>query len=345
MTWMPGETLLTRIWESIEKLGSGLASPMQIKREGRARAEVRAYEIQCEDKARQEIAERIAMTRHPPDATPQMARLLSPTNIQTNSSNLELECAAEQGVGPVISQAILAQRSQNLRKLCNLRQVIRILEEEIENSDSEQEIHPFDEDWLNSWREGAEKVSNEHMQRLWARILSGESKNSGSFSMRTLEFIKSMGTEDAKLIEKAAKLFTKNMYFIKMKEENLRKWLTVREIVDLTDMGIISGSHGLNGLIWPVSVGPGKETPIFFNNEQFALILFSNHDYTAEIPVYSVSRMGQEILGLGKFKTPDEFVKDCGLSLGHLNTGVILAKINEIPETDEIYLDPYEKFF
>jgi hypothetical protein len=36
MGW-PGEQILTKMWESLDKVGTGLATPGQIKREGRAR--------------------------------------------------------------------------------------------------------------------------------------------------------------------------------------------------------------------------------------------------------------------------------------------------------------------
>ena len=52
----PGEKLAIKIWETITEKGiGGLLSPWQIKREGRARAEVRRQELLLEQQARQEL--------------------------------------------------------------------------------------------------------------------------------------------------------------------------------------------------------------------------------------------------------------------------------------------------
>ena len=56
-----------------------------------------------------------------------------------------------------------------------------------------------DEDWIAHFFEDCKNVSNEQMQILWGRLLAGEITKPGSFSIRTLDFIKSMSTEEAEL--------------------------------------------------------------------------------------------------------------------------------------------------
>ncbi|MCD9029578.1 DUF2806 domain-containing protein [Luteimonas sp. BDR2-5] len=63
-----------------------------------------------------------------------------------------------------------------------------------------------DEDWVSRFFSSAQDVSSEQMQELWGRILAGEIKNPGSFSLRTLDFVRNLTKHDAALIEKLSNL-------------------------------------------------------------------------------------------------------------------------------------------
>lgn len=58
---------------------------------------------------------------------------------------------------------------------------------------------PVDEDWVYDFFERAQDVSNEQMQEVWARILVGEVAQPSSFSKRTLEVVKTLSANEAKL--------------------------------------------------------------------------------------------------------------------------------------------------
>src|SRR5580700_8270659 len=51
----PGEQFIIRVWETMERCGVGLLSPAQIKREGKARAEVRRAELLLDARTRQDL--------------------------------------------------------------------------------------------------------------------------------------------------------------------------------------------------------------------------------------------------------------------------------------------------
>jgi hypothetical protein len=102
-------------------------------------------------------------------------------------------------------------------RLLNLRRTVVLAEEEIEqtaldgSTPAEETTQPVDSDWLYRWKERAERVSIEEMQRLWAKILAGEIGCPGSYSLRTLELLFSLTRGEAKLITEAAK-FCINAY-------------------------------------------------------------------------------------------------------------------------------------
>ena len=55
----------------------------------------------------------------------------------------------------------------------------------------------FDFDWFVRFFEACSNISNEQMQELWARVLSGEVSKPGSFSLRTIETLNRMTRNEA----------------------------------------------------------------------------------------------------------------------------------------------------
>ena len=59
-----------------------------------------------------------------------------------------------------------------------------------------------EQDWFLKWMEISQTVSRENVQGILAKILSGEVKNSGTFSLRTLEILKNLSKEELELFQK-----------------------------------------------------------------------------------------------------------------------------------------------
>lgn len=60
-------------------------------------------------------------------------------------------------------------------------------EEQLSNDSQVPPPETVDDDWFNTWRDYAGRVSAEKMQRLWGSVLAGEIKSPGQYSLRTLE--------------------------------------------------------------------------------------------------------------------------------------------------------------
>lgn len=70
-------------------------------------------------------------------------------------------------------------------------------EQDSQQHKSEQTL---DDDWLNDFACRAESASTSRMRNLFGRILAGEIRNPGSFSLFTLDFLSKLGRADAKII-------------------------------------------------------------------------------------------------------------------------------------------------
>jgi len=71
---------------------------------------------------------------------------------------------------------------------------------ELRNETSFPEERPR-EDWVARYVESASQVTDQTMQELWGRILAGEIRKPGSFSLRTLHVVSNLSEVEAKLFQ------------------------------------------------------------------------------------------------------------------------------------------------
>ena len=88
---------------------------------------------------------------------------------------------------------------QERKRLANIRSVVESAAEELHDKEVP-DIEP-DHDWTARFFDSVQDVSSEHMQKLWAKVLSGEVESPGRTSLRTLETLRNMTQRDAELFE------------------------------------------------------------------------------------------------------------------------------------------------
>lgn len=76
-----------------------------------------------------------------------------------------------------------------------------------EQLQSEQEVadEPVDPDWRSRFFRHVEDVSNEQMQMIWGKILAGEIKSPNSFSFRTMDVLRNLSQDEAKMFADISK--------------------------------------------------------------------------------------------------------------------------------------------
>lgn len=95
-----------------------------------------------------------------------------------------------------------------LVKCRNLIKIAKLADEEYSkgNRKKQPDNAPYDFDWFLRFFESAGNISNEDMQKLWAKILCGEYEHRGRFSLRTLDLLKNMSKDEARLLEYCSKM-------------------------------------------------------------------------------------------------------------------------------------------
>lgn len=92
------------------------------------------------------------------------------------------------------------QLSDGIKKEQNLEDIINIAADDMKYETETPKKH-IEMDWWNRFEQYAENVSNDDMKVIWGKILSGEFKNPGSFSLRTLNAINNISKEEAELFQ------------------------------------------------------------------------------------------------------------------------------------------------
>ena len=217
--------------------------------------------------------------------------------------------ATEAGGDPVVvARAVEVLVRKSYREQKNRESVAAATVEALEITHSTSEPLPDeaavsnaqpDEEWLNVFEQYAERASTDRMQKLWGRVLAGEIRRPGQFSMRTLRFLSEFSQADALRFAEFAQFALGDAAPKKLvKEEN------VRPLIDLEAAGLISGATGL-----------GLSRTYRFNERGWAwsaernLLLMLEGEPAAQVKVEIVvlTPLGQELLAL----IPDRCARDC----------------------------------
>ena len=124
-----------------------------------------------------------------------------------------------------------------------------------EEPDDDQDVNP---DWLNYFGGYAEKASTETARDLWAKILAGEIRRPGTFSLMTLRFLAEVDQEIATAFEEVGRLRFGGQYILKPDRGTYQG-----EILDryrlLEQAGLLDQIYPSDGIHWttaePVSEG------------------------------------------------------------------------------------------
>lgn len=305
MAWMPGEDLLKRLWETIEKTGAGLASPWQIRREGKARADVRRHELLVEAQTKAAIdawrSGDVAL-KTGEDGLLQVAhaspRLLSaPATDTVTSDDGTLAIAASREVPHFVEHSLTRAAVTEAEQTINLRAAIREAEEIVAAAaqQPQPDLPPPADDWVNAWREGAERVSDEELRKVWARLLVNEVIAPGAYSLRTLAFVRTLDHADARLIRTLSSLVADGARVFKTPEYLRAAGLDFSELIHLEEIGLLSGVSGL-GLQVQYEVPGNSRIAVVFRSG--AVFFYPDQPKNFSLPCYKLTSIGAEIVKL-----------------------------------------------
>lgn len=297
----PGEKLVLKMWETIAEKGIGSAlKPWHEKRLGLAKNEVRKDEILMLAEA-EKLAEGIRSGK-----------------VNLSDKRLEYKAEAKERIEPIINTEQLSKIvtdnniAESIRNDVNVSKAVIVAENVLLDEQKPASDEKVDDDWLHTWRENAGKVSTSELQDLWGRILAGEVKNPGSYSIRTMEFLKGLSKDEAELISKLAKYVIEES-IIRDKDKFLEaEGIPFGILLFLQEIGVVSGVEALGISMELKSVLSDKYLKPLVSHNKALIIKHDDPSKILKLGIYQLTHIGKQVLSLASFTSNEDYLYSVG---------------------------------
>lgn len=180
--------------------------------------------------------------------------LYEPTRIRrearakADAALIEAECVLE--ITDLERRAMTRFVHEQTREQKNIEDITTKAIPRLNNNANPEAI---DDDWLAEFFARSRRVSNDQMQDLWARILSGEANKPESVSKRTLEFVSLMDRADAETFSKLCNLSNCSLgepiVFDTNDQILLKAGLQYQDLAHLDSIGLVQLSEGFSSFV------------------------------------------------------------------------------------------------
>lgn len=302
---IPGEKLIIRMWESVADKGiGGLLRPNQIRREGLANLEIRRAELLALAQVEREVNEIRGG-----------AKDLSDFSLKLPFAGEKKHTQSSCRIEPVINTAVLIESvgarvvADNIQKEVNVAKSLIYAEETLMQDDSIPGKEKVEDDWVFRWKECASQVSSDEMQRLWGRLLAGEVKEPGAYSLRCLEFVRNLSQREAKLIERVLRLDLDGAIWSGYKAEDGGP--SYIEYLEAESLGILAGvSGGISNQL--TSAEHDRWVRFVPSYKKGLLIKHDDPKAVLSIAGYAVSALGLQMQTLAELECDENYLKKFG---------------------------------
>lgn len=167
----------------------------------------------------------------------------------------------------------------------------------------------YDFDWFMRFYEAVGNISDEEMQRIWAKILAGEVNRPGSFSLETLDVVRNLSKQDAELFTKICKhcIQSSHKLCLPRYDKYLEKsGITYSDILRLDEIGLINSSGFIS-----LNLTIDNDHPASIINQGLIMFIAANNEKTKKCSIsqYPFTRIGCEIATLiGETTSDDDFI-------------------------------------
>lgn len=209
--------------------------------------------------------------------------------------------------------------AKEIRRQENIDSIVELAANNLEGETVSEK--PVDEDWATRFFEIAQDISREDMKMIWARILAKEVEKPSTFSLRTLEVLRNISTEEAKTFEKVASLvLCQSELFIYNNPDELEK-LGIRyvDLALLTECGLMQSGDLVSKNYRPL---PDKKVTSGIIYGKFVILLtLPMSSPIVDIPVVLLTKAGQDLFELIDPEPNMEYMKALAIAIKTKNTG------------------------
>ena len=193
-------------------------------------------------------------------------------------------------------QRVIEQDKGNIRVEREVSNTISIVSQCAENLDSSINVNdePVDPDWAAIFFDYAKNISRKEAQAVWAKVLQGEIEKPGSFSLKTLEVLRSMGKQDAEdFLKLAQHILYGELIVIDHSGEKVECLVDYDEINRALSLGLICPVEIIKTVAF---VADGLVSTIPIGSSELSIIPVLDIELTLE--GYNLSQAGIELFSI-----------------------------------------------
>lgn len=321
----PGEKFLIRLLDIIERNGiSPFVDSWKTRRDGMAAIDVqRAQALMLA-----EVEVEIARLKSDGFAMPNEADARFAPRLGAHGS--VISAGALGNTADLSKDAFTYEAVRSLRREANVGKAIARAAEALLEYDGEPPQAEPDPDWLERWRENAGGVSSDKMQDLWAQVLAREVRKPGSLSLRALDLLKNLDSNDAEKIERLSPFVIDAGFVYSPSGASDRDWLGFEDAIALQELGILTGV-GAAGLALRMTSSSPSQFSLGLEIGRYGLGL-DGDDPAASVTLsgYKVTSIGKEILQLVTTEPDLEYIEAFALNIKKQGLKVRLGTISRV---------------
>ena len=328
---------MMKLWETLVERGvGGFLKPWQIKRELLAQTQARSRELVSLAEAERDAQDIRSGRKTLGDVSLKYALPAPRTNEPANRGTIDP--AIEQP--PVIEVSTRALLGDAIRREVNVAKAIIHAEAELRDNPQKPPDREINEDWLYRWRDYAGAVSSGDLQSLWGRLLAGELKSPGSYSFRTLEFIRSLSSEEAKEISLLSRFVLESLIVRSQKELLDADGISFGFLMKMQNLGVVFGVESVGLKVTHKSVEPDRFIRALRSNGRVLVVTHDDPQKVLTLEAYSITDVGKEVLRLGTFEPHERYLIAVGVDIKKQDFQVSIAKYRDISESEIQWFDP-----
>jgi len=294
--------LAKKMWDSLAEKGVGvLCRPWIIQRDGMATAKAERYKKLIETQTEIDVQKMKDGTLFiDVEKDPKQLRSMLP--MLTGDGKIDPVLNMDLLIESVRSSDIV----EKIEDSVNLSKAIMHADSILSADSDDAPTKDVNDDWLRRWRENASKTSTIELQQIWGSVLAGEIKEPGSYSLRTIEFIKNLSKDEAINIERLYKFIFLGR-IIRGLENNDSNEVNEKEgklsfafLNNMQNLGLISGVEAIGLTTTYISDHNEKflKYALYNNNNKVLSIENEDKEKKLKLEVYLLTPLGHEVMSL-----------------------------------------------
>jgi hypothetical protein len=179
----------------------------------------------------------------------------------------------------------------------------------IKNLNNNANPNAIENDWIANFFDKCKLISDNEMQELWAKVLSGEANTPGTYSKRTVNFLHSLDKSDALLFTNLCSycwMIGGIVPLIYEVQDNIytQKGINFGSLKHLDDIGLVS----FGNLAGYKRMGFPEKVTVFYYGKPINIQFNKKENNEMNIGKVLLSKIGQELAPIVGSKPIDEFL-------------------------------------